>query len=156
MMTNWSSRIDTLTGQTSQTRRQYQSSGFLGFFRLELCSGGPTRGRTPHYFSAAVGVEALSFSGFWWASYRKARSGWSDQRQGHLQRWYVQIKEVEGEMTCYSGSCNDGNLVGRLVFTSQNRIKHMGIQARAKEMPTQSGGVWQEMWRCGVAHAIRL
>lgn len=54
-------------------------------------------------------------------------------------------------MTCYSGSCNDGNLVGRLVFTSQNRIKHMGIQTRAKEMPTQSGGVWQEMWCTNVA-----
>ncbi len=128
------------------------ASGFLGSFRLELCRGG----RTPHHLSAAVGVEALSFSRFWWASYRKAGSGWSDQRQGHLQRWYVQIKEVEGEMTCYSGSCNDGNLVGRLVFTSQNRIKHMSIQARVKEMPTQSTQAWQEMWWCGVAHAIRL
>ncbi len=48
-------------------------------------------------------------------------------------------------MTYYSGSCNDGNLVGRLVFTSKNRIKHMSIQARVKEMPTQSTQAWQEM-----------
>lgn len=47
-------------------------------------------------------------------------------------------------------SCNDGNLVGRLVFTGQNRIKHMGVQACAREMLTQSGGVWQEMWHTDV------
>lgn len=40
-------------------------------------------------------------------------------------------------MTCYIGSCNDGNLVGGLVFTSQDRIKHMGIQACAQENHVQ-------------------
>lgn len=73
-------------------------------------------------------------------------------------------------MTCYIGSCNDGNLVGRLVFTSQDRIKHMGIQAHAQESHVQErhqhnqGCInvfnWQEMWhnnqRRGVAHAIRF
>lgn len=44
----------------------------------------------------------------------------------------------------YSGNCNDDNLVSRLVFTSQDRMKHMGIRACVREMPTQSGGVWHQ------------
>lgn len=54
MMTNWSSRIDALNGQTNQTRRQqHQSALFPGFFRLELCRGGPIRGQTPRYVLTA-------------------------------------------------------------------------------------------------------
>jgi len=69
-------------------------------------------------------------------------------------------------MACYSGSCNDGNLVGWLVYTIQDRIKQMGIQAHVQENHVQerhqrkqgciNAFKWQETWRSSCNKILEL